>query len=621
MYLLFLGFILALWLGNFRNTPEQTTLRAVEKDMLPRKAVKKIEVINNEKALVYLKESFADSVPFNKILKPDGKTLNPGPHYTFTIGSPETLERKLDEAQKNVPLAERVDVSYKKESNWLPNILSWVLPLALLFFFWNFMLNRAGSAGGTSIFSFGKSKATLTEHQDKDGVTFRDVAGLDEAQMEVKEVIDFLKNPQTFTRLGAKIPKGVILVGPPGTGKTLLAKAVAGEAGVPFFSMSGSEFVEMFVGVGASRVRDLFQQAKVKAPCIIFIDEIDSIGQSRGRSAYFQGTNDERESTLNQLLTEMDGFETNSGVIVLAATNRAELLDPALLRPGRFDRHIYLELPNLHEREAIFKVHLRPLKYDESIDVGFLAAQTPGFSGADIANVCNEAALIAARNKKEQVSRQDFLDALDRIIAGLEKKSKIITPEEKKIIAYHEAGHAVVSWKLKNVDPLVKISIIPRGKSLGAAWYLPEERQLKSFTAFKEHMAATLGGRAAEEIIFREVTSGALDDLEKVTKEAYMLVAYYGFDQQIGNMSYYDSTGQQQNQLVKPYSEETGKLIDAQVRKLIEEAYELAKNTLNQNRALLEKLAGKLLEKEVVYKEDLEAILGDRSGSKTDSPA
>ncbi|MFC5269996.1 ATP-dependent zinc metalloprotease FtsH [Adhaeribacter terreus] len=613
MYLMLLGLVLFMWLNNSKTASEQTTWLALEKDMLPRKAVKKIEVINNEKALVYLKETFADSVPFNTILKPDGKTLNPGPHYTFTIGSAETLERKLDEAQKNVPLAERVDVSYKKESNWLLNILSWIFPLALLFFFWSFMLRRAGGgAGGASIFSFGKSKATLTEHQDKDGVTFRDVAGLEEAQMEVKEVIDFLKNPETFTRLGAKIPKGVILVGPPGTGKTLLAKAVAGEAEVPFFSMSGSEFVEMFVGVGASRVRDLFKQAKAKAPCIIFIDEIDSIGQSRGRSAYFQGSNDERESTLNQLLTEMDGFETNSGVIVLAATNRAELLDPALLRPGRFDRHIYLELPNLHEREAIFKVHLRPIKYDESIDVSFLAAQTPGFSGADIANVCNEAALIAARSKKEQVSRQDFLDALDRIIAGLEKKSKIITPEEKKIIAYHEAGHAVVSWKLKTVDPLVKISIIPRGKSLGAAWYLPEERQLKSFTAFKEHMAATLGGRAAEELIFGEVTSGALDDLEKVTKEAYMLVAFYGFDKQIGNMSFYDSTDQQQNQLVKPYSEETGKIIDAEVRKLIEEAYELAKNTLSQNRDLLEKLAGKLLEKEVVYKEDLEAILGNR---------
>ncbi|HSI89504.1 MAG TPA: ATP-dependent zinc metalloprotease FtsH, partial [Adhaeribacter sp.] len=601
-------------LNNTATAPEQTTWLTVETEMLSRKAVEKIEIINNEKANIYLKKEFADSIPFNSVLKPSGKTVVPGPHYTMTIGSVETFERKLDEAQQDLPLTQRVVVTYIKESNWLANILSWVFPLLLIFLFWSYMLRRAagGGAGGSSIFSFGKSKATLTEASDKNKVTFKDVAGLDEAQMEVKEVIDFLKNPESFTRLGAKIPKGVILVGPPGTGKTLLAKAVAGEAEVPFFSMSGSEFVEMFVGVGASRVRDLFQKAKAKAPCIVFIDEIDSVGQSRGRSAYFQGSNDERESTLNQLLTEMDGFETNSGVIILAATNRAEQLDPALLRPGRFDRHIYLELPNLKERKAIFKVHLRPLKYDESIDLDFLAAQTPGFSGADIANVCNEAALMAARNKKEQVTRQDFLDALDRIIGGLEKKSKIITPEEKQIIAFHEAGHAVVSWMLKNVDPLVKLSIIPRGKALGAAWYLPEERQLKSFTAFKEHMAATLGGRAAEELTFGEVTSGALDDLEKVTKEAYMLVAYYGFDKKLGNISFYDSSGQQNNQLVKPYSEETARLIDSEVRQLVEEAYDLAKSILQQHHALHVKLAETLLEKEVVYKEDLEKILGKR---------
>jgi cell division protease FtsH len=423
----------------------------------------------------------------------------------------------------------------------------------------------AGGGGGTSIFNFGKSTATLIE-KEKSNVTFDDVAGLEEAEMEVREIVDFLKNPGSFTRLGAKIPKGVILVGPPGTGKTLLAKAVAGEAQVPFFTISGSEFVEMFVGVGASRVRDLFKQAKGKAPCIIFIDEIDAIGRSRGKGAFLSGANDERESTLNQLLTEMDGFGTNTGVIVLAATNRADMLDPALLRPGRFDRHIYLELPNMKEREDIFKVHLRPLITDDTIDMHFLAAQTPGFSGADIANICNESALIAARKKKEKVSREDFLDAIDRVVGGLEKKSKIISPEEKKIIAYHEAGHAVVSWLLKHVDPVIKVSIIPRGKSLGAAWYLPEEKQLRSQSAFTEHLCATLGGRAAEELIFGETSSGGLDDLEKVTKEAYMMVVFYGFSKKIGNLSYYDSTGQRDMGIQKPYSEETGNLIDEEVR-------------------------------------------------------
>jgi cell division protease FtsH len=448
--------------------------------------------------------------------------------------------------------------------------------------------------------------------KEKSSVTFKDVAGLEEAQTEVKEIVDFLKNPESFTRLGAKIPKGVILVGPPGTGKTLLAKAVAGEAQVPFFSISGSEFVEMFVGVGASRVRDLFRRAKEKTPCIIFIDEIDAIGRSRGKGAFLSGANDERESTLNQLLTEMDGFGTNSGVIVLAATNRADMLDPALLRPGRFDRHIYLELPNLKEREEIFKVHLRPLKYDETIDVHFLAAQTPGFSGADIANICNESALIAARRKKDKVGREDFLEAIDRVVAGLEKKSKIISPEEKRIIAYHEAGHAVVSWLLKNVDPLVKVSIIPRGKSLGAAWYLPEEKQLRSESAFTDHLSATLGGRAAEEIMFGEVSSGALDDLEKVTKEAYMMVEYYGFNKKLGNISFYDSTGQTDMSIQKPYSEETAKMIDEEVRKLVSNAYERTKTVLLENKDKLTKVAELLLQKEMIFKEDLESILGKR---------
>jgi cell division protease FtsH len=466
-------------------------------------------------------------------------------------------------------------------------------------------------AGGKSIFNFGKSTATLIE-KEKSKITFEDVAGLDEAEMEVREVVDFLKNPDTFTSLGGKIPKGVILVGPPGTGKTLLAKAVAGEAQVPFFTISGSEFVEMFVGVGASRVRDLFSQAKEKAPCIIFIDEIDAIGRSRGKGAFLSGANDERESTLNQLLTEMDGFGTNSGVIVLAATNRADMLDSALLRPGRFDRHIYLELPNMKERQEIFKVHLRPLVLDESIDTNFLASQTPGFSGADIANICNESALIAARKKKKNIGKDDFLDAIDRIVAGLEKKSKIISPEEKKIIAYHEAGHAVVSWMLTKVDPLVKVSIIPRGKSLGAAWYLPEEKQLRSESSFTEHLCATLGGRASEEITFGEVSSGALDDLEKVTKEAYMMVVFYGFNKKVGNISFYDSSGQRDITIQKPYSEETGSLIDEEVRKLISGAYLRTKELLMAHQKSLVSVAELLLKKEVIFKEDLEHILGKR---------
>jgi AFG3 family protein len=450
----------------------------------------------------------------------------------------------------------------------------------------------------------------------KSNVTFDDVAGLEEAEMEVREIVDFLKNPESFTRLGAKIPKGVILVGPPGTGKTLLAKAVAGEAQVPFFSISGSEFVEMFVGVGASRVRDLFKRAKEKAPCIVFIDEIDAIGRSRGKGAFLSGGNDERESTLNQLLTEMDGFGTNTGVIVLAATNRADMLDPALLRPGRFDRHIYLELPNMKEREDIFKVHLRPLILDDTINPHFLASQTPGFSGADIANICNESALIAARKKKEKIGKEDFLDAIDRVVAGLEKKSKIISPEEKKIIAYHEAGHALASWLLKHVDPLIKVSIIPRGKSLGAAWYLPEEKQLRSKTAFMEHICATLGGRAAEEIVFGEVSSGALDDLEKVTKEAYMMVVYYGFNEKLGNISYYDSTGQRDMGIQKPYSEETGRLIDEEVRRLVSTCYQQTKELLQQNIESLKKVAELLLKKELIFKEDLESVLGKRPGEK-----
>lgn len=616
IYLVILGIFLLTTYLNRSAAGREITWQQFEQQMLSRQAVEKIVVINHEKAEVYIKPGMANDPYFKDVLKPRfGSGVNTGPHYIFTIGSLESFERRLDEAQKNIPSANRITVQYITKTNLIWNILSWVLPFILLFALWRYFLGRAGGmgsdAGGTSVFNFGKSTATLVD-KEMSQITFDDVAGMEEAEMEVKEIVDFLKSPETFTKLGGKIPKGIIIVGPPGTGKTLLAKAVAGEAQVPFFSISGSEFVEMFVGVGASRVRDLFKRAKEKAPCIVFIDEIDAIGRSRGKGAFLTGANDERESTLNQLLTEMDGFGTNSGVIVLAATNRGDMLDPALLRPGRFDRHIYLELPNQREREEIFNVHLRPLVKEDSIDVHFLATQTPGFSGADIANICNEAALIAARKKKVKIGKDDFIDAIDRIVAGLEKRSRIISPSEKKTIAYHEAGHAVVSWLLPNVDPLVKVSIIPRGKSLGAAWYLPEEKQLQSKSALSDHLCATLGGRAAEEIIFGEVSTGALDDLEKVTKQAYMMVMYFGFNDKIGNISFYDSTGQRDMGLQKPYSEETGKIIDQEVRTLVSEAYQHTLDLLGQNKVALQKVAEMLLEKEIVYKEDLEGIMGKR---------
>lgn len=601
---------------TFTSTPKEITWQEFQQRILPKNAVDKIVVVNDEYAEIYLKPSALNDTTFKDVPRHDGK-LESGPHYIMTIGSIESFDRKLDAAEQELYPQAAVPVSYVKKSSWFTNMLSWVIPLVLLIVIWQYFFRRMATGGGSgsSIFSFGKSTATLLEKEGKNVVTFNDVAGLEEAKLEVRETVDFLKTPEAFTKLGAKIPKGVILIGPPGTGKTLLAKAVAGEAKVPFFSISGSEFVEMFVGVGASRVRDLFRQAKEKAPCIIFIDEIDAIGRSRGKNAFYTGANDERESTLNQLLTEMDGFGTNSGVIILAATNRADMLDQALVRPGRFDRHIYLELPNLHERTEIFKVHLRPLVLDDTIDIQFLAAQTPGFSGADIANICNEAALIAARRKKNKVGRADFLDAIDRTVAGLEKKSKIISPEEKKIIAYHEAGHALISWLLKHIDPLVKVSIIPRGKSLGAAWYLPEERQLKTATAFHEHLCAMLGGRAAEEVMFNEVSSGALDDLEKVTREAYMMIAYYGFNKKIGNISFYDSTGMREPAFQKPYSEQTAGMIDEEVRLLVNNAYEQAKKILRQNKATLVKLGELLLEKEVIFKEDLERVIGARGGN------
>ena len=498
------------------------------------------------------------------------------------------------------------------ESEWGHDILQWVLLIAVMVILWMFIMRRmGGGAGGGQLFNIGKSKAQLFDKDTSVTTNFNDVAGLEEAKVEIMEIVDFLKNPKKYTDLGGKIPKGALLVGPPGTGKTLLAKAVAGEAKVPFFSLSGSDFVEMFVGVGASRVRDLFRQAKEKAPCIIFIDEVDAIGRARGRNP-LTGSNDERENTLNQLLTEMDGFGTNVGVIILAATNRADILDRALMRAGRFDRQIHLELPDLEERKAIFKVHIRPLKLDINVDTDFMAKQTPGFSGADIANVCNESALIAARNNKTSIEKQDFLDAIDRIVGGLEKRSKIISPGEKKVIAFHEAGHASVSWMLQFAHPLIKVTIVPRGKALGAAWYLPEERQITTFEQLFDDVTATLGGRASEEIIFGKISTGALNDLEKVTKQAYAMIVYFGLNKTIGNVSYYDSTGASEYSLTKPYSEATAETIDKELSDLVEKAYQRAKTILLENKAKLEILAGRLLEREVIFREDLEEVFGMR---------
>lgn len=599
-------------------SPKEINWQQFESLILKQKAVERIDVINGQKAEIFIKKRFLGDTMFKDVSRPAfGKGINSGPHYVINIGSVESFERKLEESERRFLISDSIPVNYIQRQAWWKAPGSWILSIFLLFMMWNILFGRwnINKIGGASPFNFGDSTAVLLERK-KSKVTFNDVAGLEEAKMEVREIVDFLKTPNTYTRLGAKIPRGVILVGPPGTGKTLMAKAVAGEADVPFFSISGSEFVEMFVGVGASRVRSLFKKAKESVPCIVFIDEIDAIGRSRGKGAFMSGANDERESTLNQLLTEMDGFGTNSGVIVLAATNRADMLDAALLRPGRFDRHIYLELPNLKEREAIFKVHIKPLLVDNTVDVLFLAGQTPGFSGADIANICNESALFAARKKKDKINKEDFIDALDRIVSGLEKKSKIISHEEKQIIAYHEAGHAVASWLLKRVDPLVKVSIIPRGKSLGSAWYLPEEKQLQSVTFFREQLCATLGGRAAEDIIFGDISSGALDDLEKVTKEAYLMVAYYGFNKKLGNISYYDSTGQRENGFQKPYSEATSELIDQEVRELVNLAYEETKTILLKNKDSLIRVAELLLVKEVLFKEDLERIMGTRSGNK-----
>ncbi len=506
---------------------------------------------------------------------------------------------------------------YEPINEWGQQIFSWIFFLFLMIAVWMFIMRRmgGGSPGGSQIFSIGKSKAKVFEKGDSTQVTFKDVAGVDEAKEELEEIVDFLMNPLKYTKLGAKIPTGALLVGPPGTGKTLLAKAVAGEASVPFFSLSGSDFVEMFVGVGASRVRDLFKQAKEKAPSIIFIDEIDAIGRARGKNASFS-SNDERENTLNQLLTEMDGFGTNSGVIILAATNRADVLDKALMRAGRFDRQIIVDMPDVNERKAIFQVHLKPIKLGKSVDVDKLASQTPGFSGADIANVCNEAALFAARNNKKSVNHRDFDEAIDRIVGGLEKRSRVISPEEKRTIAFHEAGHAIVSWLMEFASPLVKVSIVPRGQSLGAAWYMPHERKITTTEQIFHEMCAALGGRAAEQVVFGKISTGALSDLEKVTRQASAMVTVYGLNEKIGNISYYDSRGDAT--FTKPYSEATAKIIDEEVSAVIEKAYSKAKEILESNRDKLDKLADELLEHEVIYKEDVEKILGPRPGSSNE---
>jgi len=617
IYILIALVFLGLQFMTWTESAEKTDWQIVRDEMLKTHEVDKLVVVNKELVEVFIKKDKLRDEKHKKVATRIGGAENPGPHYTFEIASYEVFDKDLKEAESEFAKEDLVKLEITTRHNWGGELLSWVLPIILFVGLWMFIMRRmsGGAGGGAQIFNIGKSKATLFDKDTHVNITFEDVAGLNEAKVEIKEIVDFLKTPKKYTELGAKIPKGALLVGPPGTGKTLLAKAVAGEAKVPFFSLSGSDFVEMFVGVGASRVRDLFRQAKEKAPAIIFIDEIDAIGRARGRSIS-QGANDERENTLNQLLTEMDGFGTNSGVIILAATNRADILDRALMRAGRFDRQIYVDMPDVVERQEIFKVHLKPLKLDKDLDIEFLARQTPGFSGADIANICNEAALIAARKEKKTVEKQDFLDAVDRIIGGLEKKNKIISPEEKKVIAYHEAGHASVSWLLEHASPLVKVTIVPRGRSLGAAWYLPEERQITTTEQLMDEMCAALGGRAAEEVIFGKISTGALSDLEKISKQAYAMVTMYGLNEKIGNISFYDSSGQSEYMLQKPYSEETARIIDEEVSKMVEDAYIKTKKLLSENKHLLTQLANLLLEREVIFKEDLEKIFGKRKFEK-----
>ena len=615
-FIIIAAFIIGIQFFSMPSNPERISWQKFKTDLLAKGEVKDIYIVRNGgKAEITLKpekvETHSDLVAkgFNQ------KSI--GPQYYVPFGTLEQFEKNLQDAQKEYPEeASDVFIDYKDDFNWWGEVITLFLPIAIFVGIWIFFMRRmskgaGGGGGGGGIFNVGKSKAKLFDKESNIKITFKDVAGLAEAKQEVEEIVSFLKSPDKYPKLGGKIPKGALLVGPPGTGKTLMAKAMAGEANVPFFSMSGSDFVEMFVGVGASRVRDLFKQAKEKAPCIIFIDEIDAIGRARGKNPNM-GANDERENTLNQLLTEMDGFETNSGVIILAATNRADILDSALLRAGRFDRQIYVDLPELKDREEIFKVHLKPLKLAEDIDYAFLAKQTPGFSGADIANVANEAALIAARKNKSAVEKQDFLDSIDRIVGGLENRSKVIKPSEKKAIAYHEAGHATVSWLLQHAHPLLKVTIVPRGKALGAAWYLPQERQITTKDQLLDQMCSVLGGRAAEEIVFGEISTGAQNDLERATKQAYAMVSIYGMSDKVGMLSYYDSTGQSDFSFTKPYSEKTAELIDAEVKDMVSAAYERAKQLLSDHREQHRQVAELLIEREVIFSDDLENILGKR---------
>ena len=605
--------------GGFAlDNQEKTTTSQLEEYLREGDVDKIVIITNTRQAKVYLNDTALQKEVHKKVAEPSLlPSAAPTAQYVLDFGDLQNFENTIKTIKSENNLATVID--YDKENNYLLELLISILPFVLIIGVWIFLMRRmsggSGAPGGGQIFSIGKSKAKLFDEKTDTRTSFKDVAGLEGAKEEVQEIVEFLKNPEKYTSLGGKIPKGALLVGPPGTGKTLLAKAVAGEAKVPFFSLSGSDFVEMFVGVGASRVRDLFKQAKDKSPAIIFIDEIDAIGRARGKNN-ITGSNDERENTLNQLLTEMDGFGTNTNVIVLAATNRADVLDKALMRAGRFDRQIYVDLPDLNERKEIFEVHLKPIKTSETLDLEFLARQTPGFSGADIANVCNEAALIAARKEQKSVTKQDFLDAVDRIVGGLEKRSKIITPDEKRAIAFHEAGHATVSWMLQYAAPLVKVTIVPRGQSLGAAWYLPEERQIVRPEQLLDEMCATMGGRAAEKIIFDTISTGALSDLEKVTKQARAMVTVYGLNDKIGNVTYYDSSSQSEYGFTKPYSEVTAQTIDKEISNLIEGQYQRAITILKENKDKLTKLAERLLEKEVIFKDDLEEIFGKRPFEK-----
>ena len=604
--------------GLALDNQEKTTTSQLEEYLREGDVDKIVIITNTRQAKVYLNSTALQKEVHKKVAEPSLlPSAAPTAQYVLDFGDLQNFENTIKTIKSENNLATVID--YDKENNYLLELLISILPFVLIIGVWIFLMRRmsggSGAPGGGQIFSIGKSKAKLFDEKTDTRTSFKDVAGLEGAKEEVQEIVEFLKNPEKYTSLGGKIPKGALLVGPPGTGKTLLAKAVAGEAKVPFFSLSGSDFVEMFVGVGASRVRDLFKQAKDKSPAIIFIDEIDAIGRARGKNN-ITGSNDERENTLNQLLTEMDGFGTNTNVIVLAATNRADVLDKALMRAGRFDRQIYVDLPDLNERKEIFEVHLKPIKTSETLDLEFLARQTPGFSGADIANVCNEAALIAARKEQKSVTKQDFLDAVDRIVGGLEKRSKIITPDEKRAIAFHEAGHATVSWMLQYAAPLVKVTIVPRGQSLGAAWYLPEERQIVRPEQLLDEMCATMGGRAAEKIIFDTISTGALSDLEKVTKQARAMVTVYGLNDKIGNVTYYDSSGQSEYGFTKPYSEVTAQTIDKEISNLIEGQYQRAITILKENKDKLTKLAERLLEKEVIFKDDLEEIFGKRPFEK-----